>query len=1008
MVCLRVALFLSMDMKVSIHTLFLLLLHLHLTAPLVSFRVRAHSDLDILLKLKASFLSPNSSDEVLQDWTNQTTSPADHCFFSGIQCDSGFRVVSINVSFLPLFGTLSPEIGMLRSLQTLCLVGNNLTGSIPTELGNLTALRYLNISNNNFGGVFPGETVIPMTDIEVIDVYNNNFTGPLPVEVAGLNRLKYLHLGGNYFSGEIPEVYSAIQSLEFLGLNGDALSGRIPASLSKLKVLTHLFLGYFNSFDGGIPPEFGSLTSLQILDMASCNLSGEIPTSLGRLTRLNSLFLQENRLIGRIPSELGGLVSLMSLDLSNNMLAGEIPESFSRLGNLTLFNVFRNNLRGPIPAFFGELPNLEVLHAWENNFTLQLPENLGRSGRLKMLDVATNHLTGTIPRYLCMGKKLKTLILMENFFFGAIPDELGECDSLTRIRIGRNFFNGSIPRGIFRLPLVDLIEMNNNFLSGELPVDMAGGDVALGELSLSYNWITGMIPPGIGSFKNLQKISLDSNRFSGEIPPGIFDLEKLSELSIRSNDISGQIPTSIGQCSSLIAVDFSGNNLTGEIPRTIGKLTVLMTLNLSRNFLTGEIPNEIARISGLSSVDLSFNDFYGEIPAADGRSFITAGNPNLCYPHRRRCPVYKSPSDSSKRHNSVSFGSSKLILVIIILSTITFSLVSVFTLIAHRRKRKLGGSRIWKLTAFQRLDFKVEDIVERLKDENIIGRGGAGVVYRGTMPDGNQIAIKRLANRGRRDLGFSAEIRTLGRIRHRNIVRLLGYVSNKESNLLLYEYMGNGSLGEMLHGSKGAHLGWETRYRIAVESARGLCYLHHDCWPLIVHRDVKSNNILLDLDYEAHVADFGLAKFLRDADASECMSSIAGSYGYIAPEYAYTLKVDEKSDVYSFGVVLLELITGRKPVGEFGDGVDIVRWVRKMQSEIYSHDPSDAGSGSGSVLAILDSRLTGYSLSSVMHMFKIAMMCVEDESTDRPTMRDVVRMLTDHQRSMDPTVPLIL
>lgn len=259
------------------------------------------------------------------------------------------------------------------------------------------------------------------------------------------------------------------------------------------------------------------------------------------------------------------------------------------------------------------------------------------------------------------------------------------------------------------------------------------------------------------------------------------------------------------------------------------------------------------------------------------------------------------------------------------------------------------------------------------------------------MPNGNDIAIKRLTGRGNscHDHGFMAEIQTLGKIRHRNIVRLLGYLSNKDTNLLLYEYMSHGSLGEMLHGSKGAHLQWESRYRIAVEAAKGLCYLHHDCSPSIIHRDVKSNNILLDSDNEAHVADFGLAKFFHDAGASECMSSIAGSYGYIAPEYAYTLKVDQKSDVYSFGVVLLELVTGRKPVGEFGEGVDIVRWVRKTTLEL-AH-PSDAASA----LAVVDSRLKGYQLTGLVNMFKIAMLCVEDESSARPTMREVVHMLTN-------------
>ncbi|KAL9258979.1 Receptor protein kinase CLAVATA1-like protein [Drosera capensis] len=966
-------------------------LFLWITILLLNCSLCSSSDLAALLALKSTLVSPNNS--ALADWTNQTTPPIPpssshhYCSFTGITCDAEHNVVSINISFVLLFGTLSPAIGSLTALQVINLVGCNLTGTIPVELKALKELRYFNISNNDFSGVFPGEVVREMVDVEVMDVYNNNFTGELPVEVARLRKLRHLHFGGNYFSGEIPLRYGEMKGLRFLGLNGNGLSGRIPNSLSGLTGLTHLFLGYFNVFDGGIPPEFGSLSSLEVLDMASCGLSGEIPRTLGNLTRLNTLFLQENRLVGTIPHELGGLVSLMSLDLSNNRLTREIPESFGKLGNLTLLNIFRNELRGPIPGFIGDLPFLEVLHAWENNFTLELPANLGRSGRLKMLDVTTNHLTGTIPHDLCFGKRLKTLILTENFFLGVIPEEIGECDSLTRIRLGKNFFSGSIPRGMFSLPLVDLIELNDNFLSGQL--ELSGGDTALGELELSNNWITGTIPSEIGTLKNLQKLSLVSNRLSGGIPTEIFDLPNLKLLNISGNNISGNIPEVIGHCKSLIIADFSDNNITGEIPRTIGKLTVLSTLNLSRNHLTGEIPSELTEITSLAEVDLSFNDFYGEISGQV--SIFTAGNLNLCYPNRSHCPVYKSPHGSSKQYHSLSFHSLKAILIITM--PVIFSVLAATGIEVYRKNRR-QDSRTWKLTCFQRLDFKAEDVLDCLKEESIIGRGGAGVVYHGIMPDGTQVAIKKLANLGRRrshDLGFSAEITTLGRIRHRNIVKLLGYVSNKECNLLLYEYMGNGSLGEVIHGSKGAHLGWETRYKIAVEAARGLCYLHHDCSPMIVHRDVKSNNILLDLDYEAHVADFGLAKFLRDADAAECMSSIAGSYGYIAPEYAYTLKVDEKSDVYSFGVVLLELITGKKPVGEFGEGVDIVRWVRETQSEISTQSPSDVAS----VAAIMDSRLIGYSLSSVVHMFRITMMCVEDESTDRPTMREVVHMLTN-------------
>ncbi|PSS19857.1 Receptor protein kinase [Actinidia chinensis var. chinensis] len=967
---------------------------------LLSLSSHAYSDLEVLLKIKASMIGPTGSG--LEDWVD-SASPPSHCSFSGVTCDGDSRVTSLNVSSVPLFGTVPPEIGLLNKLVNLTLVADNLTGPLPMAMSNLTAIKFLNLSSNTFSGELPGDVVVAMTELEVFDAYNNNLTGELPTEFAKLRKLKILHLGGNYFSGEIPEAYAEILSLEILGLQGNNLVGKIPASLSRLSNLQELTIGYFNSYEGGVPPELGLLSSLQLLDLGGCNLTGEIPASLSNLKMLHSLFLQFNSLTGRIPSELSGLTSLKSLDLSINGLTGEIPAGFAELKNLTLINLFRNNLHGQIPSFIGDLPNLEVLQIWENNFTFELPENLGRNGKLLHLDVTTNHLTGKIPRDLCRGGRLKTLILMENYFVGPIPEELGECKSLTRVRISKNFFSGTIPAGFFNMPSLDILELNDNLFTGELPSEITGNSFS--ELSLSNNKITGKIPPSIGNLLNLVSLALDVNQFTGTIPEQIFNLNILSKINISANNITGEIPTSITRCKSLTSVDFSRNNLYGDIPFHVTRLHILAILNLSRNHLSGSIPNEMMSMTGLTTLDLSYNDLSGRIPTGGQFQYFNAssfaGNSKLCLSHNQSCLIMQNPDQVLKGGHTALFGAKKAIITVI--AVVTFLLLVTVTLYRIRTKRE-KKSRAWKLTAFQRLDFKAEDVLECLKEENIIGKGGAGIVYRGSMLSGVDVAIKRLVGRGtgHSDHGFSAEIQTLGRIRHRNIVRLLGYVSNREMNLLLYEYMPNGSLGEMLHGSKGAHLQWETRYRIAVEAAKGLCYLHHDCSPLIIHRDVKSNNILLDLDYEAHVADFGLAKFLQDVGASECMSSIAGSYGYIAPEYAYTLKVDEKSDVYSFGVVLLELITGRRPVGEFGDGVDIVRWVKKTISELSQ--PSDTSS----VLAIIDQRLNGYPLMGVINLFKIAMMCVEDESTMRPTMREVVHMLTNPPAQPAPTSLLTL
>ncbi|KAE9596319.1 hypothetical protein Lal_00048793 [Lupinus albus] len=970
----------------ALFSLILLCLTWH-AASVFSTPMSLRSQASILVSLKQDFEVKPSS---LNSWNMSNYMSL--CTWHGIKCDyNNMSVVSLDISNLNVSGSFSPSITGLRNLVSLSIAGNGFSGEFSADIHKLQGLRFLNISNNMFSGSL-GLEFSKLKELEVIDAYDNMFNSSLPLFVLELPKLKHLNFGGNYFYGLIPPSYGNMVQLNYLSLAGNDLRGFIPTELGNLTNLTHLFLGYYNKFDGEIPPHFGKLINLVHLDIANCGMIGPIPAELGNLYKLDTLFLQTNQLSGSIPPQLGNLSSLKSLDLSNNELTGDIPNEFSGLHDLTLLNLFINMFNGEIPHFIAQLPNLEVLKLWQNNFTGAIPSELGQNGKLIELDLSTNKLTGLVPKSLCLGKRLKILILLNNFLFGSLPSDLGQCYTLQRVRLGQNYLTGSVPKGFLYLPELSLLELQNNYLSGWLPQEATSTTSSpskLSQLNLSNNRLSGSLPTSIGSFPSLQTLLLHGNRFSGEIPQDIGRLKSILKLDLSINNFSGSIPPEIGNSVLLTYLDLSQNQLSGPIPIQVSQIHILNYLNVSWNHLNQSLPKELGAMKGLTSADFSHNNFSGSVP--DVGQFLVfnstsfEGNPQLCGYDLNPCN-HSSPVSDSQDKSSAKPGVPGKYKLLFALALLGCSLVFATLAIIKSRKWK-RHSNSWKLTTFQKLEYGSEDILGCIKESNVIGRGGAGVVYGGIMSNGEQVAVKKLLgiNKGcSHDNGLSAEIKTLGRIRHRYIVRLLAFCSNRDTNLLVYEYMPNGSLGEALHGKKGEFLKWDTRLKIATEAAKGLCYLHHDCSPLIIHRDVKSNNILLNSDFEAHVADFGLAKFLQDTGTSECMSSIAGSYGYIAPEYAYTLKVDEKSDVYSFGVVLLELLTGRRPVGDFGEeGLDIVQWT-KMQTNWCKER----------VVKILDGRIHHHTpLDEAMQVFFVAMLCVQERSVERPTMREVVEML---------------
>lgn len=444
------------------------------------------------------------------------------------------------------------------------------------------------------------------------------------------------------------------------------------------------------------------------------------------------------------------------------------------------------------------------------------------------------------------------------------------------------------------------------------------------------------------------------------------------------------IPPKLASLPSISEIDLSHNALTGMIPIRFQNCTTLEFFNVSYNHLSGPIPSDGVFKNISESIFAGNQGLCGGVlinsPCLDSNDFYPSS-----YPYNTRS------TSKPGRIVWVLGGIFAFAVFIIIVGTRCFYKHYKWYICGDRYMREEQDEGPWKITAFQRLNFTVEDVLECLKNNNIIGMGSAGTVYRAEMPGGEVIAVKKLwkvqKDGGRRKRGVLAEVEVLGTVRHRNIVRLLGCCSNNEDTLLLYEYMPNGSLADLLHGNKEANMlaDWMTRYKISVGVAQGLCYLHQDCYPVIVHRDVKPGNILLDANMDARVADFGVAKLIQTH--TESTSVIAGSYGYIAPEYAYTLQVHEKSDIYSFGVVLLELLTGRRPVEpDFGDALNIVEWVK---SKIQSTE---------GIKEVLDQNV-GASCSSVqeemMLVLRVALLCTSRSPGDRPSMRDVVTMLQE-------------
>ncbi|KAG6409210.1 hypothetical protein SASPL_132244 [Salvia splendens] len=891
----------------------------------------------------------------LSDW-DYSTKGNNFCSYSGITCDSsGQNIVGIDIS------------------------GWSLSGEFPSQLCSyLPKLRLLRLGHNNFN-----LSLSPITNCTSLEEFNATslfLTGNLP-DFTPLSSLKVLDLSYNLFSGDFPLSVTNLTNLETLNFNENPTfnSWQLPETLTKLTSLKSLILSTC-MLVGEIPTLVGNLTSLVDLELSGNYLSGRVPRELGRLENLEHLELYYNELEGQIPHEIGNLTNLVDLDMSVNKLTGEIPASLCRLPKLRVFQLYTNALTGEIPPEIANSTTLNTLSLYENLLTGEVPSGLGRSSVIVAMDLAENRLSGRLPEGLCSGGRLHYLLMLQNNFSGEIPKSYAECKSIVRFRVSDNSLEGEIPTGVFSLPLASIIDLGFNNFIGSISQTI-GNARNLSQLFLVGNRLSGSIPREISLATNLVKIDLSNNLLSGEIPHEIGGLRNLNILMLQNNKLNSSIPESLSSLKSLNALDLSNNFLTGEIPESLSKL-LPTSLNFSNNLLSGVIPTPFTKGGMLES-------------------FL--GNPNLCLPSNFH------PSSSLSQNLSICSEKPYFKKRAACIWTLTSILLAILIIgIAFLAKKWYTKEKkvvetydtmsnsffSYDMKSFHRLSFDQREIMDAMVEKNIVGYGGSGTVYKIELSSGEVVAAKKLWGRKSTaseeqlvmEKELVTEVETLGSIRHKNIMKLYSYLSTLDCSLLVYEYMPNGNLWEALHRGK-VVLDWPIRHQIAVGVAQGLAYLHHHLMPPIVHRDIKSTNILLDINYEAKLADFGIAKILQARGSHDSTTNvIAGTYGYLAPEYAYSSRATTKCDVYSFGVVLLELVTGKKPVeAAFGEGKNIVSWVRAKAEET-------AEDGSREVV---DKRVSGLYEDDMVKVLTIALRCTGGAPALRPSMSEVAQHLIE-------------
>ncbi|XVE68634.1 hypothetical protein DITRI_Ditri09bG0084600 [Diplodiscus trichospermus] len=855
--------------------------------------------------------------------------------------------------------------------------------------------------------------------MQMISLAYNNLSGSLPENICHhLPKIETLFMASNEFSSRIPSRIGECINLQNLSLTDNRFNGFIPQSMGNLTRLKGLYLAE-NNLEGRIPWEIGNFVSLEIFDASFMHLNGMIPQAVLNSSSLKEIYLKSNSLSGKFPNIIF-VPNLEKLNIWGNNLNGYIPHSISNASKLRVLQLGENSFSGLIPNSIGNLRYLEALQLWSNNLSTEPSTHewsflfsLANCKYLRALELSSNPLKGNLPTSISnLSTSLQRFFLRDCKIKGNIPTEISSLSNLVILSLSKNELSGYIPATIGKLKSLQALYLGENKLQGSLPLEVCGlrnlyklslgankldgslptclADLtSLRNLSLYSNRFHSTIPSTFWSLKDILYVNLSSNYFSGPLPLDIGNTKAITFLDLSMNILSSDIPPTIGSLNGLQVLDLSNNRLQGPIPQSLGGLISLKRLDLSNNSLSGFIPKSLEKLSDLNYFNVSFNRLEGAIPTGGPFMNITVEsfikNYALCGSPRLQVPPCKTGIHKKSKKTIVHALTSSFSVIASIIAIAAFiivykkrksrstTLATGEALIPLERWRKVSYNQLWQGT-------------NGFSEHNLLGSGSFGIVYKGILSDGINVAIKVFnLQMDEAFRSFDNECEVMRNIILRNLVKVVTNCSNLDFKALVLEFMPNGSLEKWLC-SYNHFLDITQRINIMIDVASALEYLHLGHPMPVIHCDLKPSNVLLDNDLVAHVGDFGIAKLLGEEEFMKQTVTLA-TIGYMAPEYGSTGIISIKTDVYSYGILLMEVFTRKKPTDEtFAGEMSMRHWVKMSLAN--------------GIIGVADSSLVHkedeyfvVKANCISSIIALGLECSSEFPEDRPNMKDVVSML---------------